>query len=79
MAALTIKGLPPELHDKLKSSAQDKCMSLNNYAISVLTEHENDRDRRRRMRENRDRLEAFVKSLPEVPDPTPLIREDRER
>lgn len=79
MAALTLKDLPPELHEKLKASAEGKRMSLSAYAISILVEHEDERDRRRRMRENRDRLEAFVKSLPEVPDPTPLIREDRER
>lgn len=79
MAALTLKEIPAELHEKLKASAENRRMSLNAYAISVLDEHETERDRRRRMRQNSQRLEDFVKSLPEVPDPTPLIREDRER
>ena len=79
MAALTLKDVPAELHEKLKASAEGKRMSLNAYAISVLDEHESERDRRRRMRENLQRLDDFVGSLPEVPDPTPLIREDRER
>ena len=79
MAALTLKDLPPELHEKLKASAEGKRMSLSAYAISILEEHENERDRRRRMRENRDRLEKFVASMPELPDPTPFIREDRDR
>lgn len=79
MAALTLKDIPPELHKKLKMSAEDRRMSLSAYALLVLDEHETERDRRRRMRDNAERLEAFVKSLPEVPDPTPLIREDRDR
>lgn len=79
MAALTLKDIPRTLHEKLKASAEDKRMSLNAYAISVLDQHESERDRRRRMRENLGRLDEFVKSLPKVPDPTPLIREDRER
>lgn len=79
MAALTLKDIPPELHQKLRASAEDNRMSLNAYAISVLEQHEGERDRRRRMRDNADRLEAFVRSLPALPDPTPLIREDRER
>ena len=79
MAALTLKDIPIELHEKLKASAEDRRMSLNAYTILVLEQHENERDRRRRMRQNYQRLEDFVKSLPEVSDPTPLIREDRER
>jgi len=79
MPALTLKDLPSELHQKLKAGAEERRMSLNAYAIAVLEDHESERDRRRRMRENRDRLERFVASMPEVPAPEELIREDRER
>jgi hypothetical protein len=79
VASLTIKNLPDDLHRKLKEGAEASRRSLNGYIVGVLEEHEQERDRRRRLREHRLALEAFVATLPEVPDPTPLIREDRDR
>ena len=63
----------------LRQAAADDRKSLNALVISVLEEAADDIERRRRNYENWAELEAFVASLPEVSDPTPLIREDRER
>ena len=79
MPALTLKDIPPELHESMKVSAEEKRQSLTAYAISVLEDREADQIRRRRMRENRDRLETFVASMPKLPAPEELIQEDQER
>jgi uncharacterized protein (DUF1778 family) len=79
MAALTLKDLPERVHEILRKAAAEDRRSLNSFIISLLEEAAEDIDRRRRNFETREELRSFVASLPEVPDPTPLIREDRER
>jgi uncharacterized protein (DUF1778 family) len=79
MAALTLKDLPSRVHETLRKAAAEERRSLNSFVISLLEEAAEDIDRRRRNFDTREELRAFVDSLPEVPDPTPLIREDRER
>ena len=79
MPSITLKDLPDRVHKILRQAAADDRKSLNAFVISLLEDAADDIDRRRRNLENWAELEAFVASLPEVPDPTPLIREDRER
>ena len=79
MPSITLKDLPDRVHKILRQAAADDRKSLNAFVISVLEEAADDIERRRRNYENWAELEAFVASLPEVSDPTPLIREDRER
>jgi uncharacterized protein (DUF1778 family) len=76
---LTLKDVPERVHEILRKAAAQDRRSLNAFVISLLEEAAEDIDRRRRNYESRAELRAFVASLPEVPDPTPLIREDRER
>jgi uncharacterized protein (DUF1778 family) len=79
VASLTLKDVPERVHEILRKAAAQDRRSLNAFVISLLEEAAEDIDRRRRNYESRAELRAFVASLPEVPDPTPLIREDRER
>jgi uncharacterized protein (DUF1778 family) len=79
MPSLTLKDVPERVHQILREAAAQDRRSLNAFMISLLEEAAEDIDRRRRNYESRAELKAFVESLPEVPDPTPLIREDRER
>lgn len=78
MPSLTLKDLPPRVHEILRQAAADDRRSLNAFLISLLEDAADDIERRRRNYESRAELEAFVASLPEVSDPTPLIREDRD-
>lgn len=79
MPSLTLKDLPDRVHKILRQAATDEHRSLNGFLISLLEDAADDIERRRRNYESRAELEAFVASLPELPDPTALIREDRER
>jgi hypothetical protein len=79
VANLTIKDVPPSLHDGLRRSARAQGKSLNAYILSVLEDSVAERARRRRMRETRAEFERFLATLPRMSDSTQLIREDRDR
>ena len=79
MANLTIKDVPPPVHDDLRQLARAQGKSLNAYILSVLEDDVAERARRRRMRETRAEFERFLATLPRMSDSTQLIREDRHR
>lgn len=79
MANLSVKDVPEPVYRQLKEAAQAEGRSLNSYLVSLLTADAEERNRRKRMRENRNDFRRFVESLPRMDDSTPLIREDRER
>lgn len=79
MANLTIKDVPPSVHDDLRQLARAQGKSLNAYILSVLEDDVAERTRRRRMRETREQFERFLVTLPRMSDSTQLIREDRDR
>ena len=78
MANLTIKDVPPPVHDDLRQLARAQGKSLNAYILSVLEDDVEERARRRRMRETRGEFERFLATLPPMSDSTELIREDRD-
>jgi plasmid stability protein len=77
--SLTIKKIPVEVYEHLKSKAASQGRSLNSEIIELLSAEAAEAARRKRMRETRKDLEAFVASLPPMESSVPLIREDRER
>ncbi len=79
MANLTIKNIPPSVHDGLRQLARARGKSLNAYILSALEENVAERARRRRMRETREEFERFLATLPRMSDSIDLIREDRDR
>ena len=79
MANLSLKDVPDPVYRQLKEAARAEGRSLNSYLVSLLTADAEERNRRKRMRENRNEFRRFVESLPPMDDSTPLIREDRER
>jgi len=80
MAGVTIRNLPEDLHEELTEEARLEGRSLNSYLIALLREANAHRRKLRAMRENRSDWEGLAASLPQdLPDPTELIRQDRER
>jgi hypothetical protein len=79
VANLTIKDVPPSVHDDLRQLARTQGKSLNAYILSVLEDDVAERARRRRMREAREEFERFLATLPRMSDSAELIREDRDR
>ncbi|MGI8741579.1 MAG: FitA-like ribbon-helix-helix domain-containing protein [Bryobacteraceae bacterium] len=76
---ITLKNIPEEVCEQLRRAAAGEGRSLNSQLIQLLTREASEVERRQRMRKARKQLERFVASLPNLPDSTKLIREDRER
>ncbi len=79
MATLTIKNLPDDLHRSLTHAAKDTGRSLTAYSLYLLRQGAEEHERLKRKQERRRLLDQVIAELPEVPDMTPLIREDRAR
>lgn len=75
--SLTIKKIPVEVYEHLKSKAALQGRSLNSEVIELLSKEAAEAARRKRMRDTRDELEAFVASLPPMESSVPLIWEGR--
>jgi plasmid stability protein len=80
MPNVNVRDLPENVYSALKKeAAQAEGRSLNGYIVALLKASTDERERRKLMRQNRAEFRAFLASLPNMGDSTPLIREDRER
>ena len=79
MASLTIKDIPPALHEELKRASLAEGRSMNSLVIGLLGTSMEERARRRAMREGREEFRRFLRTLRPMSDSTDLIREDRTR
>lgn len=84
MVHVTIREVPDEVVNALKEEAAAYSVSLNAVLRSALAEHAERRRRARRGRELLPRIEALHATIRrevggDLPDSTPLIREERDR
>jgi plasmid stability protein len=76
---LTLKNIPDDIYQGLKSAASDRGRSLNAEAIRLLAEAVALASRRKRIANSMDELRRFKATLPKLSSSVPLIREDRRR
>ena len=84
MKQLTVRDVPEEVVRELREEAAEYGQSLNAVLRSALAERADRRRRRRDMPDVLARMQALRQQIVErvgheLPDSTPLVREDRER
>ena len=76
---VTLKNVPEPVYKVMKREAKRNRRSLNAEIIVALEEKVADAERRAKAKDLLEKVVQFRKSLPPMPDSTPIIRAERNR